>query len=174
MTELLAFAAMRRGLGAQEGLQQAAMDGGRRPRQPRPKSAQLASLTNGAVAATTAARVRQGETSTSGGGRAGELTLLPAWEVLRGGRRGRQYAWDGETIRLVDEDEVRDARTLRRGVACTSATVFLANAAERRAAGCLADAHHGAPVRRSYLMSCRRRSRSQHCTGRLWSCRLRQ
>lgn len=31
-----------------------------------------------------------------------EPALLPAWEVLAGGGRGRQLAWDGRRVRLVD------------------------------------------------------------------------
>ena len=29
--------------------------------------------------------------------------LLPAWEYLAGGTRGRQFAWDGRRLRLVDQ-----------------------------------------------------------------------
>jgi hypothetical protein len=32
----------------------------------------------------------------------GAPQLLPAWESLAGGTRGRQYAWDGRRLRLVD------------------------------------------------------------------------
>ena len=35
-------------------------------------------------------------------GSSGAPQLLPAWESLAGGSRGRQYAWDGRRLRLVD------------------------------------------------------------------------
>ena len=35
------------------------------------------------------------------------LELLPAYEVTPRGKRGRQYVWDGRTVRLVEDDEAR-------------------------------------------------------------------
>ena len=43
----------------------------------------------------------------TGGAWSQQLALLPAWEVGTDGERGRQYAWDGRVIRLVDEGEAR-------------------------------------------------------------------
>lgn len=117
MTELVAFAALRQQGCPSSERQLLTLHASCDTRRPAARRAHFASLSKGITDAKAEPRGRQGEPSTSGAGADGKLTLLPAWEVVRGGIRGRQYAWDGKAIRLVDEDEARGAPARGQGTA---------------------------------------------------------